>query len=617
MKPQDIPILMYHEISNFNNQWSVTPENFKNQMRFLNENGYKTCSMTQLHEFLKRDQTLDNKYIVITFDDGRESVHTNALPILKQFNFTATLYLVPSWIEKIGIPQEESYSNFLNWQQIKELQQEGFEMGSHSHSHANLTKIDDLQSELLLAQQAIKTNLGSKVEHFCYPYGKYNQTILPEINQYYLTSVTVNKGFDKEPGQFSRQWVLNNTTLENFKKLLQKPTLSVCMIVKNEAKYLDLCLKSIQTLANEIIIVDTGSTDNTKEIVQKYTPFLYDFTWADDFSKARNFSLEQATCDWILIIDADEVINQQDLPRIKQAINNWQISGFNLCTKNYNNDSSIFSWQPCATTDLFEQSFAGWTPSIKVRLFQKGPIFEGTVHEQIKIGKAPLLPVYIHHHQGFSINNKSKTYLEYSKKKLGQDPQNPKILFELGIQQKQLGEHAAAEITLQQAANLENNSILPLLNLALIQQKQNKIDLAIENYQKILTKKQHPGAHFGLGYCHYQKNNLDQATKSFQKAIAINPRYVDAYINLGAISEQQQQYQQAALYLRQALKIHPTSSKAYYNFAVMHEKTQNLQHALVCYQKAVQLKHPKAQEIQTKIGHIQQFLQKNSNLSSE
>ena len=72
-------------------------------------------------------------------------------------------------------------------------------------------------------------------------------------------------------------------------------TISLCMIVKNEEKVLARCLDSIADLMDEIIIVDTGSSDNTKEIAKKYTDKIYDFTWIDDFSAARNFAFSKAT----------------------------------------------------------------------------------------------------------------------------------------------------------------------------------------------------------------------------------------------------------------------------------------------------------------------------------
>lgn len=89
-------------------------------------------------------------------------------------------------------------------------------------------------------------------------------------------------------------------------------TISLCMIVKNEEKNLERCLSSYAPLMDEIIVVDTGSTDRTKEIAARFTDKIYDFEWVNDFSAARNFSFEKATCDYIFSADADEVLDEEN-----------------------------------------------------------------------------------------------------------------------------------------------------------------------------------------------------------------------------------------------------------------------------------------------------------------
>lgn len=99
--------------------------------------------------------------------------------------------------------------------------------------------------------------------------------------------------------------------------------ISLCMIVKNEAKVLARCLDSIADLMDEVIIVDTGSTDETKEIARKYTENVYDFPWNDDFASARNFSFSKATMDYIYAPDADEVlddVNRERFFQMKQSL---------------------------------------------------------------------------------------------------------------------------------------------------------------------------------------------------------------------------------------------------------------------------------------------------------
>ncbi|PES02484.1 glycosyl transferase, partial [Bacillus anthracis] len=85
-------------------------------------------------------------------------------------------------------------------------------------------------------------------------------------------------------------------------------TISLCMIVKNEEATLKRCLTAISDVVDEIIIIDTGSTDQTKKIASKFTDKVIDFVWIDDFSTARNFAFSQATKEYILWLDADDLV---------------------------------------------------------------------------------------------------------------------------------------------------------------------------------------------------------------------------------------------------------------------------------------------------------------------
>lgn len=95
-------------------------------------------------------------------------------------------------------------------------------------------------------------------------------------------------------------------------------TISLCMIVKNEEKVLERCLNCVKDIVDEIIIVDTGSEDQTKEIAKKFTDKVYDFEWIDDFSAARNYAFQQATMDYILWLDADDVLMEEDQEKLKK-----------------------------------------------------------------------------------------------------------------------------------------------------------------------------------------------------------------------------------------------------------------------------------------------------------
>lgn len=97
-------------------------------------------------------------------------------------------------------------------------------------------------------------------------------------------------------------------------------TLSVCMIVKNERDVIGRCLECVKAFADEIIIVDTGSEDNTKELAAQFTNLIYDFQWIDDFAAARNYSFSKATMDYIMWLDADDIIDETNQNEIKNLM---------------------------------------------------------------------------------------------------------------------------------------------------------------------------------------------------------------------------------------------------------------------------------------------------------
>ncbi|MFA3783814.1 glycosyltransferase [Melioribacteraceae bacterium 4301-Me] len=167
------------------------------------------------------------------------------------------------------------------------------------------------------------------------------------------------------------------------------------MIVKNEEKYLEACLDSVKNVVDEIVVVDTGSTDSTKKIAYKYGAKVYDFEWINDFSAARNFALSKSNGDWILYLDADERLNSKCIDELKK-----------ICTAR--NDKAYL----CKIINLDDTR---GRPSIMsyVRLFPKleGVKFEGKIHEQIEPSliknKIPIEKSNIEIiHVGYDIQNK-------------------------------------------------------------------------------------------------------------------------------------------------------------------------------------------------------------------
>ena len=107
---------------------------------------------------------------------------------------------------------------------------------------------------------------------------------------------------------------------------VKRGTLSLCMIVKNEEAHLGKCLISVKDIADEMIVVDTGSSDKTREIAAAFGARVFDFVWTDDFSEARNYSLAQAAGDWILVLDGDETLSPDDHAALAKIVHRqaWQ-----------------------------------------------------------------------------------------------------------------------------------------------------------------------------------------------------------------------------------------------------------------------------------------------------
>lgn len=171
-----------------------------------------------------------------------------------------------------------------------------------------------------------------------------------------------------------------------------KPLLSLTMIVKNEEKYLEECLESVKGLADEIILVDTGSTDKTVEIAKKHNAIVYSFVWINDFSAARNFALSKATGNWILYLDADERIDPGSIKEINRIKKTNEKKGFFCTVKSIDNENNRDN-------------------SMRyIRLFKniEGISFSGRVHEQIsasllKKGISLLNSSIVINHLGYNI----------------------------------------------------------------------------------------------------------------------------------------------------------------------------------------------------------------------
>lgn len=161
-----IPILLYHHIG-FSlldeSAYYVSPEAFDQQMNLLYQWGYQTITAELLVRAIKDGAELPPKPIILTFDDGSETTYTTALPIMQRYGFTGTAYIVYYYV---GI------TNYLNADEIRALHAAGWEIGSHSLSHVDLTARPDRQEdEIVQSRRQLETLLGVPILSFAYPFG--------------------------------------------------------------------------------------------------------------------------------------------------------------------------------------------------------------------------------------------------------------------------------------------------------------------------------------------------------------------------------------------------------------------------------------------------------------
>ena len=197
--------------------------------------------------------------------------------------------------------------------------------------------------------------------------------------------------------------------------------ISLCMIAKNEEIFLDAALKSVKSILNlkDMVVVDTGSTDRTREIALYNGARVFDFEWCDDFSAARNFAADQAINDWVLMLDADEEMMSAEANELEEFVKSPHIIGA-----------------------LTRVEMSDKAHSFESRLYnRKAHIYEGLIHEQISPRnnaqkKVVNVPVLVAHHGYLPEFGRVEGKLERNerllKKELSKYPDDPYLLYQLG-----------------------------------------------------------------------------------------------------------------------------------------------------------------------------------------
>lgn len=150
---------------------------------------------------------------------------------------------------------------------------------------------------------------------------------------------------------------------------MSKIPVSVCIIAKNEEKYIDECLKRLEPYGFEIVVTDTGSTDQTAEIAKKYTDKVFAFEWINDFSAARNFCVSHASNNWILTLDCDEYVHSIDVSSLRRIMQKYPRAIGEIQMKSLVQSRGVTSYAVDEVRRFYNRNYY---------------FFEGAIHEQIQ-----------------------------------------------------------------------------------------------------------------------------------------------------------------------------------------------------------------------------------------
>ncbi|HKK20880.1 MAG TPA: tetratricopeptide repeat protein [candidate division Zixibacteria bacterium] len=403
---------------------------------------------------------------------------------------------------------------------------------------------------------------------------------LPYLN---LTTMLISSGDSKAAGVWTKRGLKNCREVQELRMLarsLEKTfTVSACMIVKDEEKMLPGCLASIRDWVDEIILVDTGSTDNTVKIAEEYGAKIFHRKWTGDFSAARNYSLEQATGDWVLIIDADERFVEEDIARTRQLLGEGKHEIISI------NVFNVYGENEETTTFL---------PSIRLFRRSLNLRYEGIVHNRLELPQdVPVAraPIRIKHH-GYDLTPeemhrkflRSKALLE---KQLTENPDNVFALFNY------------AQLLRGEGSDFQRKNAPQILKAA-----GHAVELT--DPKDIQHRHTHLMCLDQIAWTHFYLGNNDLALEYADRALSVKPDYLDPLMLRGHAFGKKRQYQAASeAYLKyiemqsafdpgkevdNIILVHPDSrATAYFGLAMLAELQNDRAAAIKYYLKTLEI----------------------------
>jgi glycosyltransferase involved in cell wall biosynthesis len=348
-----------------------------------------------------------------------------------------------------------------------------------------------------------------------------------------------------------------------------EPKISLCLIVRNEAKNLRRCLSSVSGAVDEIIVVDTGSVDETCHIAREFGATVQSYLWNNNFSDARNVSLELASGDWILFLDADEALCGGSAATLRRLVVDETVDGYFIKIINY----------------LGSESDPEWVPDLVFRLFRNRPEyrFRGAIHEQIvdvileknntaKYQIADSLEILHYGYMNEQIEEKDKKQrnLQLIRREVAAAPDNKLLRYHYGVELYRAGQYdQAAEELITAASGLDPQTIyLPKLLRYIVlsyhaagkqQQALTMIELALRFFPDYADLYYYRGIinydckEYGLAYAAFQQA-ADMPEQPPYYAPFSGTRGYRAYYYLGQVAEKFDNKEEALRHYIQSLR---------------------------------------------------------------
>ncbi len=350
--------------------------------------------------------------------------------------------------------------------------------------------------------------------------------------------------------------------------------LSLAMIVKDEATRLGTCLASVQGLVDEVVVLDTGSRDATREVARTFGARVAEHPWQGDFSEARNAAIGHCSGDWILVLDADEAIDALDHAALREAVERPTAEAYLLTVRDYFRHGTAVgingALEPSQPRGGQGQGFSHKFDYPLVRLFRAihGPVFEGRIHESLepyflRRGLTPQpLDVVIHHYGKVDEAREKAKHQEYTrlaKAQVAANPQDPMAHYNL-VQQ-------AVKVEDWEAALASSNAYLALasqvpLVVALGRvracQGLGRHSEALQTLEAMLRERPDHGVSLDLqGESFARLGRFGEAETAWRRAMACAPAFTLPVLRLARMLAERGRYEDARYVLQQGLERNP------------------------------------------------------------